>query len=186
MDSFISYDRENGYNLAPTAGSMLGFKHSDKTKNKISKVQIGKKLSEQTKKKISESNKGEKSYWYGKKFTNQHIQKVIQKRKENGTLKHTKEAKEKISNALRKRVRKKESYEKVSEKLSVPVCQYDKYGNFLNEWVSITEASKSLGIHRGNISLVLKGKRKSSGGFIWKYKSEVEVENDNQSYPKTS
>lgn len=46
------------YNLSPTAGSVLGFQHSQETKRKISKAQIGKHLSKETCKKISEARKG--------------------------------------------------------------------------------------------------------------------------------
>lgn len=48
------------YNIAPKAGSMLGFKHSEKSKVLISKVQMGRKLSDEAKKNMSESRKGMK------------------------------------------------------------------------------------------------------------------------------
>ena len=53
------------YNINPTAGSLLGFKHSDETKAKMSDAkrgeanpQFGEPLSEEHKVKISASNKG--------------------------------------------------------------------------------------------------------------------------------
>lgn len=52
------------YNLAPTAGSLLNYKHSEETKRKMSEDRKGnqnnkgKKHSEETKKRISEGNKG--------------------------------------------------------------------------------------------------------------------------------
>lgn len=49
---------KNLYNLAPKAGSQLGFRHSDETKKKISEQQIGKKLTDEHRRKISEGNKG--------------------------------------------------------------------------------------------------------------------------------
>lgn len=52
----------------------------------------------------------------------------------------------------------------------VPILQYDLEGNFIKEWESVREAAKSLGMSHGNISCVLKKKRKTAGGFIWKYK----------------
>lgn len=64
-------NREIGYNLNPTAGNMLGFKHSKETIEKLkariyteemkanmSKRQMGKKFSEETKLKWSEQRKG--------------------------------------------------------------------------------------------------------------------------------
>jgi hypothetical protein len=52
------------------------------------------------------------------------------------------------------------------------ILQCDKQGNFIKEWLSGNEASTKLGICRGTISSCLKGKIKSAGGFIWKYKNE--------------
>lgn len=46
------------YNLAPRAGSMLGFKHSEETRKKISAIQIGKKLSPDVCKRMGESRRG--------------------------------------------------------------------------------------------------------------------------------
>ena len=48
-------DREKGYNLAPTAGSLIGFKPTQETLEKLSKIRKGKKRSEEFKKKISDS-----------------------------------------------------------------------------------------------------------------------------------
>lgn len=50
------------------------------------------------------------------------------------------------------------------------VIQYDKSMNFINEYPSIREAVRQTGIDRSNISKCCKGKVKSAGGFIWKYK----------------
>lgn len=52
------------------------------------------------------------------------------------------------------------------------ILQYDKQGNFIKEWNSITEASKSLNTSLGNISLALNKKSKTAKGFIWYYKKD--------------
>jgi hypothetical protein len=52
------------------------------------------------------------------------------------------------------------------------ILQYDHQGNVLGEWGSLTEAAEALGIYRQCISACLKGQRKSSKGFIWKYSEE--------------
>ena len=46
------------YNISPTAGSQMGFRHSEASKLKISQIQKGKKLSQETCAKMSESKKG--------------------------------------------------------------------------------------------------------------------------------
>jgi hypothetical protein len=50
------------------------------------------------------------------------------------------------------------------------VHQYSKDGNvFIKEFDSLKEASEQTGVSYSGISLVLTGRRKSSGGFFWKY-----------------
>ena len=49
------------------------------------------------------------------------------------------------------------------------VNQYDLKNNFIKKWNSISEASKELNIDNSSISAVCKNKRKTAGGYIWKY-----------------
>lgn len=62
----------------------------------------------------------------------------------------------------------------VKEKISCgnkkAVLQFDKEGNFIQEYSSITEASKITGINKNNIGSVCSKKRKTAGNFIWKFK----------------
>ncbi len=50
------------------------------------------------------------------------------------------------------------------------VIQYSFEGKYLTEFSSITEAMIKTNINKSNISACCKGKQKSAGGFIWKYK----------------
>ena len=59
-----------------------------------------------------------------------------------------------------------------NNKRSKTVLQFDKQGNFIEEYYSISHASRETNTHNGDISCVCKGKQKSAGGFIWKYKNE--------------
>lgn len=52
------------------------------------------------------------------------------------------------------------------------VIQYDKNGNFIKEWESITEASQKLNLQISNISKCCSGGLKTTGGYIWKYKGD--------------
>ena len=54
---------------------------------------------------------------------------------------------------------------------SKPIIQMDRQGNFLAEFDCTHEAERKLGISQGNIIMVLKGRRKTAGGFKWKYKT---------------
>jgi hypothetical protein len=52
------------------------------------------------------------------------------------------------------------------------VLQYDLNGNFIKEWNSVIDASTELKISNGNIAMCAQGspRRKTAGGYIWKYK----------------
>ena len=66
-------------------------------------------------------------------------------------------------------VNKSESKKGVKNHRHQPVLQYDKDGNFIREWDTITEAETTLNITH-KIHYVCQGKRKTCGGYIWKYK----------------
>ena len=57
----------------------------------------------------------------------------------------------------------------VSMKLSKPVLQYTKSGEFVREWKSIMDVQRNLGYYSQNISQCCTGKRKSANGYIWKF-----------------
>lgn len=51
------------------------------------------------------------------------------------------------------------------------IIQYSKNSEYIKEWESITKASVQLNISIQNISACCRGKGKTAGGFIWKYKN---------------
>lgn len=61
-------------------------------------------------------------------------------------------------------------YETGTNASAKTVLQYDLQGNFLAEFASTHLAGKSLGLDPSTISKVCRGKNKSHGGFIFKYK----------------
>jgi len=52
------------------------------------------------------------------------------------------------------------------------VGQYDLQGNFIKEWTSQSEAGRFYNIDSTGIYACCRGKQKSAGGFIWKYKEK--------------
>ena len=70
-----------------------------------------------------------------------------------------------------KRKPSNEAREKSIRKIIKPILQYDIKGIFIKEYSSIKEAAISLQIHSTGIVYSAKGKRKTSGGYIWKYKN---------------
>lgn len=123
-------------------------------KDKISKARKGWVPSEETKKRMSENRKGHKMY------NNEWRQKI---KKALTGIKRSDEVKQKQSNAKKNKPSKSKK----------PVLQYDKFGNFLKEHPSATEAAKFLNKKTGSAITEVcngKGNRKSIFGYIWKYK----------------
>lgn len=50
------------------------------------------------------------------------------------------------------------------------MLKFSKDGVFLQEYSSLIEAAKDSNTYNGNIAAACKGKVKSAGGFIWRYK----------------
>ena len=59
--------------------------------------------------------------------------------------------------------------DKISKRLSKPVLQLDKNGNFIKLWESIMSIERETGFFQGSISNCCKGKYKTSYGYKWKY-----------------
>lgn len=113
---------------------------------------------EETKQKISQSLKGENNPNYGKQRTEETKQKIS---KGNKGKKMSEESKQKMSNSKKG----KPQYNRRK-----PILQYTLSGEFIKKWDSVTTVSKELNLSLGNINRCCKGKRKTCGGFIWKYK----------------
>lgn len=53
---------------------------------------------------------------------------------------------------------------------SIPIIQYDLQGNFIAEFECLMDVERILGISRVHTSECCRGKRKTAGGFKWKFK----------------
>lgn len=73
--------------------------------------------------------------------------------------------------AQQRRVEKQKGKQLNRKDQSKPVLQYTFDGEFVAEYPSIHEAKRQTGIT--NISFCCSCKRKSAGGYIWKYKENV-------------
>ena len=54
--------------------------------------------------------------------------------------------------------------------LSKPILQFDIDNNLIKEWKSIHDAERALKIANTHISKCCRGKAKTAGGYIWKFK----------------
>lgn len=67
--------------------------------------------------------------------------------------------------------RSQEIIEKIRTSNLKPIIQMDLDGNFIKEWLGITEAAKKLNIGRQSIGACCKSKLKTYKKFKWKYKT---------------
>ena len=63
--------------------------------------------------------------------------------------------------------------ERLAKTQGKPIQQITRDGEIVAEFWSMHEADRKLGITFKNISACVRGKRKTAGGYIWKYKEEV-------------
>lgn len=159
-------------------GKLIGEKNpmfqklvSEETREKISKANTGQKRTDETKNKIKESKIGDKNPFFGKT--------------------HTEETKHKLSDAssLRKgelanMFAKKHNYQaklKMSQKRMgrnnsnynpTPILQFDKNNNLIKEWPDLYSLLESGYTKRQKkeISKACRGKIRSYAGFIWRFK----------------
>lgn len=107
-----------------------------------------------TRKNISVSNSGENNYFYGKKLSIEHREKM--------SLAKT---------------------GKLNGNRSIPVVQIcSETGIFIKEFPSAKEAERELHISEPNIISVCKKKRPVAGGYVWAYKSEYEMSRNKDEY----
>jgi hypothetical protein len=78
----------------------------------------------------------------------------------------------KVANTDYKARNEKIDWEIRNKKLSKPVSQYDKDNNWIRDWDSAKQASIALGLSDTSVTMCLRGRQKTAGGFIWKFKSE--------------
>ena len=55
---------------------------------------------------------------------------------------------------------------------SYPVLQFSKYGDFIKEWDSASEAYRKTGISRSGINACCRRERNTAGGYCWRWKKD--------------
>lgn len=195
MDFYQSYNTEIGYNVCRYAGTTRGFQHTEKTKQKLSKLKkqyfldhpeaikrgedspmYGKTMSLENKEKMSRRLIGNQ-YAKGSKWQMTEEQKekhrIAMLGKQNclGRV-LSQETKDKIALANSKRIYSAETLAKMSNahkgKTTKKVVCIET-GIVYN---SITEASDLTGIKFSNISHCCRGSQKTAGGYHWEYYKE--------------
>jgi len=171
---FKSNCKEHGYNLTDGGGGRIGLSHTEETKVKMSKAAKGKPKSLEHRKNISRANairfsdpmerKKMGLNRIGKKFTPEQRRKLSEIRT---GYRFSEEAKKKMSESAIK------SWDDARRKSAgKAVEQYDLKGNYLRTFNTAVEAGRFLDKSSCQIGSVCNGKRKTSHGFIWRWKNE--------------
>lgn len=169
--TYNSNCREYGYNIE-NGGNSIG-KHSEETRRKISHHLKGHGVSLETRAKLRAANLGKR----GKPLTIEHRERL---RQANTGKVASEETRLRLSQShkgikLSERTKKIMSEQRKGKRhpsLWKPIAQLDSNGNVVGKFQSVTDASKSTGICDPNISAVLNSKRKTAGGYGWKYIEE--------------
>lgn len=159
-------------NLNPTAGSSLGFKHSEESKKLIAEFRKGKPLSDKTKKRISDLFSGELNPFWSKTHSPSTLEKMrTSKLGELNPMFNKEKSKEFIENMHRDKKGSNNPMfgvtksEKTLEKLRKKIYVYDGITNeLIASYDSIGLAVKNLSIASGTINKYL------DTGIIYKNK----------------
>lgn len=178
---WIAYYRDIGCNLVNSTDGgegTRGFIPNEETRRKLSKAQLNKPpLSEEQRHKASEKQRG-------KKYSDESRRKMSEsqrnrppitdesrRRMSEASRNHSKESFRKIGDSNRGRKRTEETRRLMIENNTRrrAILQYDKFGNFIQKWDGVINASKSLSIQSAHIVACCKYKRKSAYGYVWRY-----------------
>jgi hypothetical protein len=179
----LEIGRKNLCNLTDGGEGVSGFNHSEETKQKISIWRKGKPLSKETCEKITQNKTGNKYKIknLSSKIEEMYKVKNIQEIADELNLSFPTVKNYLVEKGLyayhknRKMISEETKIKKsilMKNKGNKPIIQYDKQGNYLKDFQSITEACSYLGKpnRQGDITACCGGKQKTAFGFIWKYK----------------
>lgn len=185
-----STDAKYGYNNAVGGSINSGYKwNSDSGRLRMREVAKSRIISETTREKHRESYHNRVKY-----LLNSTEAREKQRISITG-YKHTEESKAKMSEAHKGKVMSQEQKRELSNRMmgnkimcgrhlseetkeklrhinTKTVLQYTKNGNYVNQYCSTQEAKAKTGA--SHIAECCNGKRKSAGGYLWKYKEEYE------------
>lgn len=140
IKQYNTMDSNYGYNLCEGGNLTFGYHHTKISKEKMS---MAKKGIYKGKNNPMYGKSGVLAPMYGKHLTEEHKRKISEAKKGNT-----------------------KPYE---EKLGKQIDQYDINGNFIKTWGSISQIERELKIKGTHISRVCRGKRKTTGGYVFKY-----------------
>ena len=179
-------DEAMGYNMTDGGDGCTGYQHTETSKQKMSESHIGMSVTEDVRKRISEKLTGKiVSEETRNKLSIATKESMTDDRKQylreiNLGRQHTQDAKDKMRDCKVGKPLSREHKQKLSECSGVKreVVQLEKDGKWIAEYKSMLDAERITGIGNASICLCCQHKRKSAGGYNWKYKEEWEEEQD--------
>lgn len=168
----------NGYNLKEGGNNS---RHNEETRRLISQNRKGKGLNyvtEEMRRDRSVRFMGEKNPNFGKPVSEEQRAQISERMKEIwrekkaqgiGAHENTRKALQEGNARRWEEYRKNKAPKEVSKGRKQRIAKLDENGNILEEFESITAASKKYGINGSHIASVCRHERKSAGGFKWTY-----------------
>lgn len=165
LNLYKSFDKNTGYNVCKFAGSSLGIKWSEESKQKCSILNKDRAQwhSDRMKKTWSE-NREYLLKCIKDKCNDKEYRKSLS---ENHKLKNI-SAGENNPNFGKKNLKLSKFNKEIKSK---SIIQMDLFGNFINLWYSVREAARELKIDRSAIRRMCDGKTIKNQKFIFKYKT---------------
>jgi group I intron endonuclease len=163
LDFHKCYDKNIGYNIVNIAGRTTGYKHN---KECLLKMSMNKKIMN------SKLTKEELKGIYGKGRKDKPISDEHHSKLKEGLIKSGW-----LSSNRKKEIVKKSNFEKISK----PLLQYDKEGNFIAEYHNARIALDTIGLgylkRSAGISNSINNPKSngSAYGYIWKYKNNINI-----------
>lgn len=160
-----STNRKNGYNILP-GGVATQSPLPEETRRKISEKAKGRCPTEETRRKLSKSLR---ERWSDEDFRQKNLSSRSHRAVNCGKV-PSKETRLKMSHAHKGK--------QLGDKspCSKSVLQFTEDGVFIRRWGSIREIERAGVTSRANVVFAAAGKygRKTAGGFVWKFESDVE------------
>lgn len=153
---------KKGQHLSPKTQFKKGFKHTQKWKDHNSKISKGRKHSKEARKRMSIAQK--------KSAKKRNLSELMKGNQYGKGFKWSDKSKKQLSKSKMGHFVSQETRDKIKVRVSKPVIQYDKKGDFIKEWESGKYAAKTLNIGYKAINNNLNNLATITGGFIWEYK----------------
>jgi group I intron endonuclease len=162
IKKYDSYINNNGYNLTLGGDGTVGYKHSDEQKRKNSI----------TRTKYFESSKNRKKQSKANTIAHYKNPNLAKKHSEFQTKRfQNKSERDRVADGMRKYLSKKENLERHSRvRGGKEFYVLDLEDNVIAEYLIQAECAREMKLQTSKINNCLKGKRKTHGGFKFKYK----------------